>query len=228
MVIEDEKVECELRVFQVKDCALVAIATGERVRTLRELRDHLEDIGAGSIYYHFWGALLRPRFSEPEFNNDFAGWARHGLHDGKTAERLAVIDPTEFSDIEDLRRELIEVIEDRIYEEDYMPGCKRDDEFNFITSQIVVFDTGNCVERPEELAKIIPKLSTSSIFYHFIDARRRTEHKLDDFSIWLRDFEGYGDLVEQIANVDPYFGNLVELKDQLTKIFSSYDWTETE
>lgn len=223
-----ENTEAKRELFQVKDCALVAIATGERVRTLRELRDRLEDIDPGSIYYHFWGALLRPRFSEPEFNNDFASWARHGLHDGKSAERLAVINPTEFSDIEDLRDELIEVIEDRLYEEDFFPSCRRDDEFSFITSQIVVFDTGRRVEVPSELAEIIPHMSTSSVFYHFIDARRRTEYGLDDFSAWLYGFDGYKELIEEIANVDPYFGTLVELRDNLTEIFHNYIWKETE
>ncbi|MGC9314238.1 MAG: DUF5752 family protein, partial [bacterium] len=202
--------------------------TGERARTLREMRDRLEDIDAGSIYYHFWGALLRPGFSEPEFNNDFASWARHSLHDGKTAERLAVVDPMEFANIEELRRELIEVIEDRLYEEDSFSASKRDQEFNFITSQIVVFDTGKRLHTPKELALAIPQMSVSSVFYHFIDARRRTDNALDDFSAWLNGWDEYGDIIQQIANVDPYFGTLVELRDNLAEIFKNSKWQITE
>ncbi len=222
------KAKLERRLFQIKDCALISIATGERARTLREMRDRLEDIDAGSIYYHFWGALLRPGFSEPEFNNDFASWARHSLHDGKTAERLAVIDPMEFANIEELRRELIEVIEDRLYEEDTFSASKRDHEFNFITSQIVVFDTGKRLLKPEELALAIPQMSVSSVFYHFIDARRRTDDALDDFSAWLYGWDEYGDIIQQIANVDPYFGTLVELRDNLAEIFENHKWQIAE
>ena len=48
--------------FIVKDCALIAIATGIRAQNLRELRDRLRDIDLNCVYYHFWGGLLRPRF----------------------------------------------------------------------------------------------------------------------------------------------------------------------
>ena len=93
--------------FVVRDCALIGLATGKRAQNLRELRDCLETITPGSIYYHFWGGRLRSRFDDPEFNNDFAAWARHALHDWVLAERLAVIDPTAAADLEELRRDLI-------------------------------------------------------------------------------------------------------------------------
>ena len=48
--------------FEINDCALVGIATGRRAQSLREMRDILLDIHPGSIYYHFWGGLLRPYF----------------------------------------------------------------------------------------------------------------------------------------------------------------------
>src|SRR5687767_14391939 len=38
--------------FVVKDCTLVAIATGRRAQNLRELRDQLQIVHPGSIYYH--------------------------------------------------------------------------------------------------------------------------------------------------------------------------------
>ena len=65
--------------FAVKDCALIAIATGREARTLRELQHQLEEVDVSSIYYHFWGGLLRPRFEERQYNNDFAAWAWHQL-----------------------------------------------------------------------------------------------------------------------------------------------------
>jgi hypothetical protein len=41
------------------------------------------------------------------------------------------------------------------------------------------------LEKPAELATAMLNLTTSSIFYHFIDARRRTSDGRDDFSDWL-------------------------------------------
>jgi len=210
-------------VFEIKDCALLAIATGSRAVNLKELRDILSTISLDSVYYHFWGGLLQPRFEEREYNNDFAAWAWHGLHDGALAERLAVVDPTEFKDLEDLRQELLEIIEERMDEQVYLSRLYASSGFEFIRSQIVVFDTQKRAQTPADLAEILPTLSTSSIFYHFIDARRRLEHHGDDFSFWLSGCEPkYNGLCAMLAGVDPYFGYLSQIKQQLEKIFQEF------
>ncbi len=209
--------------FAVKDCALAAVATGLRAQNLRELRDNLQRIHSGSIYYHFWGGLLRPRFDDPEFNNDFAGWARHGLHDTSLAERLSVIDPTDYTDLESLRQELLDVIEERLDESEWIPWARSDQQFHFIRSQIVVFDTHKRISSPHELAQAIPGMSVSSIYYHFIDARRRTEDSLDDFEAWLDGFgSSYSDLSKKLKTIDPYFISLSELRQQLITLFKNY------
>ncbi|MEB3227996.1 MAG: DUF5752 family protein, partial [Synechocystis sp.] len=77
--------------FAIKDCALIAIATGQKAYSLRELRDRLLTIAPNSLFDHFWGSLLEPRFEEREYNNAFASWARRGLHDDALAERLAMV-----------------------------------------------------------------------------------------------------------------------------------------
>lgn len=208
--------------FAIKDCALIAIATGKQAMTLKELRDILVAIDANSIYHHFWGGLLEPRFEEREYNNDFASWARRGLHDDKLAERLAMVDPSFYSNLEDLRQELLDIIEERLDESEYLPWMLATEPFEFIRAQIVVFDTDKRVECPEELGESLPHLSTSSIFYHFIDARRRLSDRSDDFSFWLASFNGlYDELSTQLASIDPYFETLTELRQQLTVIFQN-------
>ncbi len=202
--------------FAVKDCTLIAIGTGERAQNLRELRDHLVTTHPGCIYYHFWGGLLRPHFDDPEYQNDFAAWAWRGLHDTRLAERLAIIDPAEFNDIEALRREVIEVIEERLEETEMVPWAKSGHWFYFTRSQIVVFDTKVRIESPEMLSDYFSRMSVGSIFYHYIDARRRSATKKDDFSEWL---SGYGDayagLVQCLSAIDPYFSTLTELREEL-------------
>jgi hypothetical protein len=212
--------------FAVKDCALIAIATGERANDLRELRDRLETTRPGCIYYHFWGGLLRPSFDDPEYQNDFAVWANHGIHDRFLAERLSLVDPTDFDDLEDLRRELIEIIEERLDENELVSWTATHQQFQFVRSQIVVFDTGIRVSKPEELKELLPQLTVGSVFYHFVDARRRTADKKDDFSEWLMGFgDTYDVLLEQIASLDPYFKSLTELRTQLGDIFKEYMYT---
>lgn len=207
----------------IKDCTLIAIATGRRAQNLRELRDHLQSVHQGSVYYHFWGGLLRSRFDDPEYNNDFAAWANHGLHDKRLAERLGVINPADYCNLELLRRELIEVIEERMDETEYVPWSKTDQQFQFIRAQILMFDTPWRAGSPEELAAIVPRMSVGSIFYHFIDARRCTNDGIDDFSAWLAGFgPEYAPLRTRLASVDPYFVTLTELRQQLAAVFDEF------
>lgn len=209
--------------FVIRDCTLVSISTGERAQNLRELRNRLIDIHPGSIYYHFWGGLLRHRFTDPEYNNDFAAWARHGLHDSILAERLGIIDPTGFEDLERLRQELIDVIEERLDETEYVPWARADQQFQFIRSQIVVFDTHKRLTEPIELVDAISHMSVGSIFYHFIDARRRCEGALDDFRSWINGLEDdFTELSNQLATVDPYFVSLTDLRSQLASLFRAF------
>jgi hypothetical protein len=213
----------KIKPLKIKDCDLVAIATGLRAQNLKELRNNLLSCHPGCVYYHFWGGLIRPRFVDPEYNNDFAAWASHGIHDKKLAETLGVIDPTDFKDIEDLRNELIEIIEQRLDESEYLTWSHSDSQFNFIRSEIVVFDTKYTVNSPEDLAELISHLSVTSIFYHFIDARRRSPKREDDFRQWLLSVNGeYKELCVLISQLDPYFITLNELRAQLSNIFNSY------
>lgn len=212
-----------LKPFALKDCALVAVATGRKAQNLREMRDLLEDIHQGSIYYHFWGGLLRPRFDDPQFNNDFAIWAHYSVHDDVLAERLAVIDPTDFLDLEFLRRELMEVIEQRLEEIGDPTWASSDHQFHFVRSQVVVFDTGISIESPELLPDAIPEMSLGSVFYHFIDARRRFPFALDDFRAWLTGFGNtYDELCTCLAGVDPFFTTLSELRKELASVFAGF------
>ncbi|OGQ94257.1 MAG: hypothetical protein A2521_13995 [Deltaproteobacteria bacterium RIFOXYD12_FULL_57_12] len=209
--------------FAVKDCALIALSSGERAQNLRELRDRMLTVPQGSIYYHFWGGMLRPHFDNPEYPNDFAFWAWHGLRDISLAERLALINPCHFNTIDDLRREVVEVIEERLEESEIVPWAKNDRQFFFIQSQIVVFDTRIRLEDLKTFTDSISLMTASSIFYHFIDARRRTNSKKDDFSEWL---SGLGDncaeLVASFAALDPYFITLTELRQELQLIINQH------
>jgi len=205
--------------FAVKDCALIAIATGEQALNLRELKDHLASTHPGCIYYHYWGVLLRPNLNNPVYQNDFAAWAYQGLHDKTLAERFALIDPTDFNDMEALRRELIEVIEERLDDTDWIPWASANKQFHFMRSQTVIFDTGIRIGEPEQLKDLISHLAVGSVFFHFIDARLRNKKRNDDFTEWLLGFGSkYLPLIEKLGIVDPYFKSLTELRSQLAKV----------
>ncbi len=209
--------------FAIKDCALVSISTGIKAYILAELLEHLREVEVGCLYYHFWARQLRPSFDHPEFHNDFAAWAHRDLHDWVLAERLNLITPHEFQNLEELREELINVIEERVDESGDLPWRKAAAPFYFVKSQIVVLDTGRRVSTPEELLDVVPNLSPGSIFYHFIDARRRTPDRVDDFRSWFQAFSPeYEELSAALAAIDPYFLTLTEIREELCRVFQSY------
>ncbi|MGE5419966.1 MAG: DUF5752 family protein [Chloroflexota bacterium] len=205
------------------DCALIAIATGIKAQNLRELRDHIQTIHPGCLYHHFWGNLLNPRFDDPEFQNDFAVWTSKHMHELKISEKLSIVDPSQHKDVENLRKEVLEIIEERLYESDHVPWAKPGEEFHFIRSQVVVFDTGKTYNDPKELLEVVPGMSLGSIFYHFIDSRRRTQDAKNDFSVWLSAFgDKYIGLVSELDNIDPYFTTLNELRREINYVLSDY------
>jgi hypothetical protein len=59
-------------------------------------------------------------------------------------------------------------------------------------------------------------MSLGSIYFHFVEARRRTENRLDDFSAWLADFGPEAkEMIRALRLVDFYYMSLPELKDHL-------------
>lgn len=209
--------------FAVRDCALISLATGLNAQNLREFCDILQRVPLESIEYHLWGRLLQPRFDEPEYNNDFASWAYHGLHDKTLAERLSMVLPTDFADQEALRQELVEVLEERLDQCEMVPWAKSDQQFHFLRSQIVVFDSGLRFSRPVDLIPYLAHLSTGSVYYHFIDARNRTAERCDDFSAWLASCgPEYQPLRERLRGVDPYFSSLQNLRQIVTDLFQTF------
>jgi len=205
--------------FTVADCALIVMATGEKARNLRELLDRIRRMDdPGVMYFHFWDGLLHPDFVDPEYQNDFASWVYHDLHDRRLAERLSVLNPSTFNTMDQLRERVIEIIEDRMDEAGFDPRMDADNPFFFMRSQILLFDTQIRMERPADLLTWMHQLPLGSVFYHFIDARRRTKTGRNDFTEWLWGWDdNYGVLAEEIAVIDPYFKSLYELRAQLAE-----------
>lgn len=209
--------------FAISDCALLTIATGERALNLRELAEGLRDVELASIYHHFWGRLLQPQFDEPEYNNDFASWAHHELHDKTVAERLSAVDPVEHAELEELRQELLEIVEMRLDETEKAQYERADQQFHFLRSQLVALDTRHSIGRPQDLAAAIGTMNAGSIFYHFIDARRRTEDHSNDFSVWLTGWDGvYAQLIDRLTAIDPYFSSLQHIREMLVRTCHEY------
>lgn len=209
--------------FVIKDCSIITISTGLRALNLRELHARLTDCPQESFEYHFYLTKLRPAFDDPEYPNDFAAWAYHGLHNRALAERLGMLSPTDYLSAEALRAAALDLMEDELSRLEHVSWAKPQNEFIFLRAQTVIFDTGKRAENPEALAELVPSLSTGSVYYHFIEARRRLETNLDDYTTWIRSFgEEYTALAELLNRVEYYFCSLSELREHVNNVFADY------
>jgi len=116
-------------------------------------------------------------------------------------------------------KEILDIIADRLSEIHYIPWALHDQAFFFKQATTVVFDTNRIIETPEHLCDAVKEMSTSSLYYHFWEARRRTPEKIDDFSFWLKGWNDRGKpLIDAFSRIDFYFMSLKELQDKLCTV----------
>ena len=214
--------------FHIKDCALITRMAGiSSVMNLRELHERLPNCPLESLYHHFCETQIRPSFDDPEFRNDFAFWASRHLGDRVLAERLGMLNPYAFPNLPALKERILEIVEVRISENPQQAWYPAKEEFRFMQAATVIFDTGQIFHTVAELLDTIPRLSASSVYYHFVEARRRTADRQDDFSAWLKGLaEETRELERAFAGIDFYFLSLRELKRELVQICWDYNDAE--
>jgi hypothetical protein len=205
--------------FIVRDCTLLTRMGGIReAANLRELRERVAACGENVLYHHFCETLLRPSFDNPDYHNDFAVWAKLYLDDRVLAERLGILDPYSIGSLEDLRGTMLDIFDERLSELPINPAVSKGNEFFFLEATTVVFDTGDVIEDPSHLAATVANMTNGSIFYHFIEARRRTPDRMDDFSEWLSLFGDSGaGLADMLSSIDFSFLTLAEMRKVLVE-----------
>lgn len=208
-----------IRPFEFRQCISILKATGRKAKSLRELRYIISEVNEESVFHHTYQYFLKGHAHE--YTNDFAHWAGESLEERVLSEHLSNIDPYDFRSIDDLRNELLRVIDSylELFPEprEAMPG----DEFYFNQTITFVFPTGIKAENLAEFLFAIKYVDASSIYYHFYEARTRLGGTIDDFSAWIENAFGKQDVAEQIRAIDPYMhtiegirGHIIEVVDK--------------
>ncbi len=210
--------------FYVKDCATIACMGGiEPAMNLRELRERIAACPIECIFHHFCEPALRSTFDDPEFRNDFAVWAARQLRDRALAERLGALNPYSFDDFEQLRHEVLDIIDDRLSELTMIPWAPRGSEFRFMKALTVVFESDLILEKPQDLIRAVPNMTNSAIYFHFVESHRRPPIHVDDFSAWLTGFGAETqEMIRALQQIDFYFLTLTELKQEIIKALNRF------
>ncbi|HEU5360902.1 MAG TPA: DUF5752 family protein [Candidatus Deferrimicrobiaceae bacterium] len=206
-----------MKPFEVKDCALLSRMSGlSPAINLRELRERIAVCSENVLFHHFCEPLLRPTFDNPDYRNDFAVWVKLYLSDRVLAERLGILDPFSMSSLEELRLVTLDIIDERLSELTVIPSAAPGDDFFFLEATTIVFDTGERIRSPRELSVAIQRMTNGSIYYHFLEARRRTPLGKDDFTAWLKEEEKKNlRYISALESIDFFFHSLSHLKEEL-------------
>jgi len=201
--------------FEFKQCITIIKSTGEKAKTLRELRNLIASVSDESIYHHTYQYYLKRQVLQ--YNNDFARWAGESLEESVLSEYFANIDPFVFKDINDLRKALLKVIDNYLEQfpepREAIPG----DEFYFNEAIILLFPAGVRANNLAEFLIAIKYIDPPSIYYHFYEARVRPGNGIDDFSKWVNDILGRKDLAARMRNIDPLMHTLDGIREHLAE-----------
>lgn len=199
--------------FGFGQCIGILKATGKKAKNLRELRSAVEAASNESLYHHTYQYLLSGHMLE--YTNDFAQWAGESLGERVLAEHLSNIDPYEFSEIHDLRRRLLDVIDDYLATYPEPREAVSGDEFYFQETVTLIFPAGIKANNLAEFLIAIRFIDSGSLYYHFYEARSRLGRGRDDFSAWFEEALGNKELVEKIKAIDPFMHTIEGIRGHI-------------
>jgi hypothetical protein len=207
--------------FQFIGCVELRQALDHRARDERELLDRLEDVPAGSVFYHTHGYFLRHRPITTAYGNDFAAWAAVQVRDQVLAERLAIINPFEMASLEDLREELMSAIHDHLLRLSTVPRVEFGEVFHFQQSHIVEVPLGPAVTTLTEFRAGLAEVDASAIYFHMVEARSRLGRRSGDFAEWIRTSLQLPALAEGIERIDSYMTSLERVRARVLVLVDS-------
>jgi hypothetical protein len=204
------------KAFIFKQCVNVIKATGKRAKDLRELRKVIASISDESLFHHTYQYFLKDHILE--YTNDFAHWAGESLEESSLAEQLSNIDPYNFINTADLRKEIVKVIDEYL---EVFPEPRRalpGEEFYFNETVTLTFPVGIRAQNLAEFFIGIKYIDAQSIYYHFYEARMRLGGGIDDFSLWVEQVLENKDLAEKIRTIDPFMHSTEGIREHIIEV----------
>lgn len=201
--------------FDFIGCIEMKELLGLRANDEQKLLEHIEDAPADSIYYHTHSYFLRHYYIAGPYPNDFANWAAIQVRDRVLGEKLASVTPLKNKSIEDIRHELMDIIDQHLTNIKMIPYVVYGQPFYFMKSRIIEVPMGISVSNVEEFVEALKTVDASAIYYHIFEARLRNKRGRSDFSKWLDDFLGQKQIAEAIESIDSYMYSLEGLREKI-------------
>ena len=206
--------------FHFHSCWELREMLGRRAFDERELLEHLEEVPLDSIYFHTYSFCLRQRGLPGVYPNDFATWAAIQVRDRVLGEKLGIIDPQDFPDLESLRAEVVSLIDDHLAQLRSVPRIMFGfgEPFYFMQSRALEIPTGVKVRTLREFRNALATLDTGVVYLHLVEARGRKGRRRGDFAAWVDEQLGLRDLAARMGRLNPYQQSLEDIRHRLVAL----------
>jgi len=194
---------------------------GRKARNPEELLNGIKTVPASCIYYHTHRFLQQHHYLSPEPPNDFAFWLMEILHLSSLGEEFLSVDTVSYCDLEKLRRDFVDILEDYISKDGKNVDCIPGFEFHFLACKTLVLPLPYTAHNLPEFAQMLSKVSIRSLYFHMFEARMRLNVPDNDFSQWLKGM-GEDQLALEISKLDPYNITLESLRKKMIGMVEKY------
>jgi hypothetical protein len=207
-----------LKAFYFNTSAHLLRIGRQRAATLAELLQALRTCSEDSVFEHTFRTLQEHHFIREGFSNDFAHWAFTACNEPGLAERLAGIDVREFTSVQAVREQIVQIVEEYIQNDPRSGGRPAREPFYFCAADIVVLPTTFVAHSLPEFVDGLARVTVHSIHHHFIEARLRLQLRSNDFSLWLEEEAGLKEAARRLNRIDIYTATLEDVRRQSLRI----------
>src|SRR5580658_10104809 len=206
-------VRTPVKPFYFNTSAHLLRITPQKSNTLAEFLDALRDCPEGSIFQHSFRTLQEHHFIREGFSNDFAQWTFTACNEPGLAERLASIDVREFTSVQAVREQIVQVVEEYIRNNPASVDRQAREPFYFCSADIVLLPTPFVAYSLREFLDCLARAPLRSIHHHFIEARLRLQLQSNDFSLWLEE-AGLTEAARRLNRIDIYTATMEDVRRQ--------------
>ena len=204
--------------YSLYSCANIREIINRRAHGEQELLEGIEEVSEDSIYYHTHSYYLHEKYEYDLYPNDFATWVADDVRDRLLSERLSVLDPFQCENLEALREELLNTIDDHISRLGFAPRALTGDSFYFFRARIMSFPTGVTVKSGKELSRAIATANPQTIFFHFFEDVFRKGSRNSSLVQWAADELGNQELAGRLAAFNPYRLHMEQIRSELLSL----------
>jgi hypothetical protein len=202
--------------FHFKTVFSLVKLTGRQAATLEELCHICESCEEASIFYHTFRAFGSHHYMRGHYN-DIAQWVQSELGLEALSEELNNIDVRSFASLREIGLQIAGIIRGHL---ERQPGlASRTATRPFYLASVVSVDmpVPYIASNLLDFRDMIGKVSSHSIYFHFVESKLRVGPYSNDFSLWIDEQLGLPELAARINGIDVAVNTLEDVREAIIR-----------